>query len=106
MSAAGAAPERSRWLKSAGKQIREFGMPLVFTACILATALIHPNFGSFDLQSLALGALPLAMAAAAQAIVVISGGIDLSVGSMIAVSNVLSARLMQHASFEESLGLA
>jgi ribose transport system permease protein len=81
-------------------------MPLVFIVCILATAVIHPNFGSFDLQSLALGALPLAMAAVAQAIVVISGGIDLSVGSLIAVSNVLSARLMQHASFEESLLLA
>jgi ribose transport system permease protein len=81
-------------------------MPLVFVAAILATAFIHPDFGSFDIQSLALGALPLAMAAAAQAIVVISGGIDLSVGSMIAVANVLSARLMQTASFEESLLLA
>jgi len=47
-------------------------MPLVFTAAILATAFIHPDFGSFDIQSLALGALPLALAAAAQAIVVIS----------------------------------
>jgi len=50
--------------------------------------------------------LPLAMAAAAQTIVVISGGIDLSVGSLIAVSNVLAASLMQHASFGASLGIA
>ncbi len=88
------------------RQLRAFGMPLVFTAAILATAFIHPDFGSFDIQSLALGALPLALAAAAQAIVVISGGIDLSVGSLIAVSNVLSASLMQTASFRQALLLS
>jgi ribose transport system permease protein len=81
-------------------------MPLLFVGSILATAFIHPDFGSFDVQSLALGALPLALAAAAQTIVVVSGGIDLSVGSLIAVSNVLSASLMQHATFAQSLGLA
>jgi ribose transport system permease protein len=92
--------------KNLGKRVREYGMPLVFMVAVLATAFIHPNFGSFDIQSLALGALPLAMAAAAQSIVVISGGVDLSVGSLIAVSNVLSASLMQHASFQQSLVLA
>jgi ribose transport system permease protein len=106
MTQAATPPTRSAGLRTAGRLLREFGMPLVFVAAILATAIIHPNFGSFDLQSLALGALPLAMAAAAQAIVVISGGIDLSVGSQIAVANVLSARLMQNASFEESLAIA
>jgi ribose transport system permease protein len=85
---------------------RAAGMPLLFLASILATLAIHRDFGAFDVQSLALGALPLAMAATAQAIVVISGGIDLSVGSMIAVANVLSASLMEHASFRQSLALA
>jgi len=46
------------------------------------------------------------MAAAAQAVVVLSGGIDLSVGSLMAVSNVLAASTMQHASFTQSLLLA
>jgi ribose transport system permease protein len=50
--------------------------------------------------------LPLGLAAAAQAIVIISGGIDLSIGSMIAVSNVLSASLMQHATFSQLLALS
>jgi len=86
--------------------------PADFSACRScsprrwATVAIHPDFGSFEIQSLALGALPLALAAAAQAIVVISGGIDLSVGSMIAVSNVLSASLMQHADFRQSLAIS
>jgi ribose transport system permease protein len=82
------------------------GMPALLILALAFTVLIHPDFGSFDVQSLALGALPLAMAAAAQAIVVLSGGIDLSVGSVMAVSNVLAASTMQHASFPQSLGLA
>jgi ribose transport system permease protein len=85
---------------------RLLGMPLLLVAAMAATIAIHSDFGSFEIQSLALGALPLALAAAAQAIVVISGGIDLSIGSMIAVSNVLSASLMQHATFGQSLALS
>ena len=88
------------------KRLRAVGMPLLCLVAVLGTALVHPTFGSFDIQSLALGALPLAMAACAQSIVVISGGIDLSVGSQIAVANVLSASLMQHATFGQSLMLA
>ena len=82
------------------------GMPALLVFALAFTIAIHPDFGAFDVQSLALGALPLAFAAAAQAIVVISGGIDLSVGSLMAVSNVLAASTMQHASFPQSLALA
>jgi ribose transport system permease protein len=82
------------------------GMPLLFVAFLGATLLIHPNFGSFDAQSVAMAALPLAFAAAAQSVVVISGGIDLSIGSAMAVCNVLAARAMEHASFGEALVLA
>jgi ribose transport system permease protein len=82
------------------------GMPALLISALAFTIAIHPDFGAFDVQSLALGALPLAFAAAAQAIVVLSGGIDLSVGSLMAVSNVLAASTMQHASFPQSLALA
>jgi ribose transport system permease protein len=91
---------------SMARRLRSLGMPLLFAAAMLATVLVHPRFDAYDLQSLALGALPLALAAAAQTIVVISGGIDLSVGSLIAVSNVLAASQMQHASFPQSIGIA
>jgi ribose transport system permease protein len=50
-----------------------------------------------------MAALPLACAAAAQAVVVISGGIDLSIGSVMAVANVLAARTMNSANFGEAL---
>ena len=70
---------------------------------LAATVAIHPTFDSFDAQSVAMAALPLAFAAAAQAVVVISGGIDLSIGSVMAVANVLAASTMKDASFGEAL---
>jgi ribose transport system permease protein len=81
-------------------------MPVLTIAFLAATVAIHPQFSSFDAQSLAMGAMPLAFAAAAQTVVVISGGIDLSVGSVMAVTNVLAASRMENASFGESLLLA
>ena len=44
-----------------------------------------------------IASLPVAFAAAGQAIVVISGGIDLSIGSVIALTNVISAVLLLNA---------
>jgi ribose transport system ATP-binding protein len=83
-----------------------FGMPLLLIVFLAATVVIHPGFDSFDAQSVAMAALPLACAAAAQAVVVISGGIDLSIGSVMAVANVLAASTMKDASFGEALFLA
>jgi ribose transport system ATP-binding protein len=83
-----------------------FGMPALLILFFAATVAIHPTFDSFDAQSVAMAAFPLACAAAAQAIVVISGGIDLSIGSVMAVANVLAASTMGSASFGESLALA
>ena len=83
-----------------------FFMPALLFVSLAITVAIHPQFSDFDLQSLAMGALPLAFAAAAQAVVVISGGIDLSIGSAMAVANVLAASAMEKASFPQSLLLA
>jgi ribose transport system permease protein len=60
----------------------------------------------FDLQALAIDALPLCFAAMAQAVVVISGGIDLSIGSLMGVVNVLSAREMVDMSFRQALAFS
>jgi ribose transport system permease protein len=83
-----------------------FFMPALLIFSLAITVAIHPQFSDFDLQSLAMGALPLAFAAAAQAVVVISGGIDLSIGSAMAVANVLAASAMEKANFSQSLLLA
>ena len=60
-------------------------------------------WGPFDVQSLAIDALPLAFAACAQAVVILSGGIDLSIGSLMSLANVVSARFMLHMSFTQAL---
>jgi ribose transport system permease protein len=51
-------------------------------------------WGTFDVQSLCIDAMPLAFAAMGQAIVIISGGIDLSIGSLMGLVNVLAAKYM------------
>jgi ribose transport system permease protein len=95
------------WLRRALRRHPSlFGMPALLIVSLAITVAIHPQFSDFDLQSLAMGALPLAFAAAAQTAVVISGGIDLSIGSAMAVANVLAASTMEKASFGESLALA
>ena len=71
---------------------------------LVFTKLIEPRYGVTGIQGLAISVLPLALAAVAQAIVVISGGIDLSIGSIMALINVVSAVLMQGQS--EEFGVA
>jgi ribose transport system permease protein len=63
-------------------------------AFVVVTKLLQPNYGAAGVQGLAISILPIAFAAVAQAIVVISGGIDLSVGPMMALASVTSAVLM------------
>jgi ribose transport system permease protein len=82
---------------------REFRAPNAWTLGLIAlfvvllgvTRLIQPSFGVSGLESLARAALPFAFATAAMTVVVIVGGIDLSVASMMAVCSVTAAVLMQ-----------
>jgi ribose transport system permease protein len=68
------------------------GLLIVFLAL---TKMLQPNYGAPGIQGLAISILPIAFAAVAQAIVVISGGLDLSVGPMMALASVTSAVLMK-----------
>jgi ribose transport system permease protein len=61
---------------------------------LLFTKAIQSSYGAPGIQGLASAVLPLALVAVGQAIVVISGGIDLSVGSMMALTSVVAAALM------------
>jgi ribose transport system permease protein len=84
------------------------GVYVLLIALIVAYAwaLAPVAFTSFDLGSIVIGALPLAFAAMAQSVIVISGGIDLSLGVVVAVINVIAASLMENASFATSLLIA
>lgn len=71
------------------------GVAILFAILLMLEADAAPAFSSFDFQSLVIAALPLAFAAMAQSVIVISGGIDLSVGAQMALTNCIAARLME-----------
>lgn len=79
------------------------GLALLFAALLVFTKVIQPGFGLSGLDSLARAALPFAFATAAMTVVVLAGGIDLSVASMMAVASVTGARLMEGATEAESV---
>jgi ribose transport system permease protein len=70
------------------------GLAVLLLVLLGLTRLIQPGFGASGLESLARAALPYAFATAAMVVVVLVGGIDLSVGAMMAVASVTAALLM------------
>ncbi len=74
------------------------GLAAFLGLLLIATKFIQPEFGISGLDSLSRAALPFALATLGMAIVIISGGIDLSVASIMAVASVTAAVLMQGAS--------
>jgi ribose transport system permease protein len=70
------------------------GLIVLFCLLLIATKVIQPDFGATGLESLGRAAVPFAFATAGMAIVVIAGGIDLSIAAMMAVASVTAARLM------------
>ena len=79
------------------------GLGALFLALLLLSRLIQPGYGGADFGSLTRAALPYAFATAAQAVVVIAGGVDLSVAAMMALTSVTAARLMDGAPPELAL---
>ena len=74
------------------------GLFALFLALLAVTRGIQPGYGGGDFGSLARAVLPYAFAVAAQTVVVIAGGIDLSVAAMMALTSVTAARAMDGAS--------
>jgi ribose transport system permease protein len=87
---------RNRW---------NISLTIVFILLLGLTKLIRPEFGFSGLDSLGRAALPYTFATAGMAIVVIAGGIDLSIAAMMAVNGVAAAVLMAGASDFGSLGV-
>ena len=80
------------------------GLLIFLVVLLVFTKLIQPNYGPTGIQGLAVSAAALALAAVAQAIVVISGGIDLSIGAMMAFTNVVAAQAMRYT--DDTTGIA
>jgi ribose transport system permease protein len=79
------------------------GLIALFIGLLVATRLVQPNYGGNDFGSLTSAALPYAFATAAQVVVVLAGGIDLSIASMMALTSVTAARMMDGATEETAL---
>ncbi len=80
------------------KNSRTVGLAALLALLLVATKLIQPDFGASGLESLARAVLPFAFATVGMTIVVIAGGIDLSMAAMMAVASVTAAVLMEGAS--------
>ena len=78
----------SHFLRRQGWVVGLFALLIVL---FIATRIIQPAYGSNDFGSLARAVLPYAFAVAAQTVVVIAGGIDLSVAAMMALTSVTAA---------------
>ena len=91
-----------RWIEA---NTWTLGLAVMLAALLLLTKLIQPGFGASGLDSLARAALPFALATVGMAIVVIAGGIDLSIAAMMAVASVTGAVLMDGATDSQSVGI-
>lgn len=71
-----------------------FGVWLLLLALLIWYANLIPRFGEFQITSISKNSLPLVYLALGQAIIVIAGGIDLSLGALLLLSNAIAARFM------------
>jgi ribose transport system permease protein len=65
-----------------------------------------PAFGAFEVRGIVAGTMTLVLLAMAQTVIVISGGIDLSVGAMMVLTNCIAARLMNNQDLPTVVGVA
>ena len=79
------------------------GLGAFLVLLLFATKLIRPDFGVAGLDSIARAALPFGLATVGMAVVVIAGGIDLSIAAMMAVASVTAAVLMKGANDGQTL---
>jgi ribose transport system permease protein len=79
------------------------GLFALFVVLFILTRTIQPSYGAGDFGSLVRAVLPYAFAVAAQTVVVLAGGIDLSVAAMMALTSVTAASMMAGASEEYAL---
>jgi ribose transport system permease protein len=82
------------------------GVYIILAVLLLAYRYANGSLDAFDAQTIAGTAVPLALAAMGQAVIVLAGGIDLSIGSLMSLVNVLAATWMVNANFPQALLLS
>lgn len=97
--------------RTGGRRMRfsweTLGLPIIVVAMTIGFALLAPNFFAIsNAGNVARQVAVLGMVGAAQTVVILSGGIDLSVGSVLAVANVLMAMGLAEGSIALGLVMA
>lgn len=82
------------------------GVAVLFAILLIWRTTQVPQFGHFEIRTITAGTMSLAFLAMAQSMVVISGGIDLSVGAKMVFANCLSAMWMEDRGFVACLAIA
>lgn len=105
-----AAPVSSRsgpqWGRLARRHAWTVGVWLLLAVLLGWYSTLIPSFGSFEVSAILRSGLPLAVLALGQAVIIIAGGIDLSIGAMMVLANVVSARFLKGTDTGEALLIA
>jgi ribose transport system permease protein len=96
-----ASSRRFDWARWRRRQGWSVGVWVLLAVLIIWYTQLIPRFGSFQVASIAKNSLPLSFLAVGQAVIVISGGIDLGLGAMLVLTNSVAAQLMN----EQPLGV-
>jgi ribose transport system permease protein len=83
------------WRRALSRNSWTLGVWLLLGVLLVWYANLIPAFGSFQASSISKNSLPLIYLAIGQAIIVIAGGIDLSMGALLLLSDVIAARFME-----------
>ena len=80
-----------RWVQRHGWTV---GIWLILLVLVVWYTTLIPRFGGFQASTIIAGGTAWIFLGVAQAVVVISGGLDLGVGGMLVLSSVTAARFM------------
>jgi ribose transport system permease protein len=86
------------WRRLLSRNAFVIGVWLLLGLLLVLYSTLIPVFGTFQVVSISKNSLPLVYLAIGQAIIVIAGGIDLSVGALLLLGNVIAARFMDEQS--------
>ena len=89
------AKRRAPWRQGLARNGWALGVWLLLGVLLFWYSTLIPKFGSFQISSISKNSLPLAYLAIGQAIIVIAGGIDLSLGALLLLANTIAARFME-----------
>lgn len=89
------AQRSAAWWRELARNSWAWGVWLLLGGLLFWYANLIPAFGSFQISSISKNSLPLVYLAIGQAIIVIAGGIDLSLGALLLLTNTIAARFME-----------